>query len=299
MPVTHAVIELLGEAALLLWGVHMVRSGVLRAFGGNLRRLLGRALRGRLTAMVTGIGVTLALQSSTATALMAASFVASGAIGLTLALAVMLGANVGSALVSYALSFDITLVYPLLILAGLVTFRSSTRTLTRNLGRAVIGLGLMLLALHLLVDTAVPGATAPQAAALLAALTREPLLVLAASALLAWAMHSSIAAVLVIAALANAGLVGPVAAMTMILGANLGSAVNPLIDALSGGPAALRLPVGNLINRLVGCALALPFLPELATMIGHWEADPGRRAVTFHLLFNVALAVLFFFHCLR
>ena len=129
----------------------------------------------------------------------------------------------------------------------------------------------------------------------MAALTREPLLVLAASALLAWAMHSSIAAVLVIAALANAGLVGPVAALTMILGANLGSAVNPLIDALSGGPAALRLPVGNLINRLVGCALALPFLPELAAMLGHWELGPGRRVVTFHLLLNVALAVLFFF----
>ena len=178
MPVTHAVIELLGEAALLLWGVHMVRTGVLRAFGGDLRRLLGRALRGRFTALLAGIGVTFVLQSSTATAMMAASFVASGAIGLSPALAVMLGANVGSALVSYALSFDITLVYPVLILAGLVTFRSSTRTLTRNLGRAVIGLGLMLLALHLLVDTAVPGATAPQAGELLAALTREPLLVL-------------------------------------------------------------------------------------------------------------------------
>ena len=295
MPVTHAVIELLGQAALLLWGVHMVRTGVLRAFGGDLRRVLGRALRGRFTALLAGIGVTLVLQSSTATAMMAASFVASGAIGLSPALAVMLGANVGSALVSYALSFDITLVYPVLILAGLVSFRSSTRTLSRNLGRAVIGLGLMLLALHLLVGTAVPGATTPQAGELLADLTREPLLVLIVSGVFAWAMHSSIAAVLVIAALANAGLVDGVAALAMILGANLGSALNPLIGALSAGPAALRLPVGNLINRLAGCALALSFLPELATVIEHWQLVPGRQAVAFHLLFNVALAVLFFF----
>ena len=295
MPVTHAVIELLGQAALLLWGVHMVRTGVLRAFGGDLRRVLGRALRGRFTALLGGIGVTLVLQSSTATAMMAASFVASGAIGLSPALAVMLGANVGSALVSYALSFDITLVYPVLILAGLVSFRSSTRTLSRNLGRAVIGLGLMLLALHLLVGTAVPGATTPQAGELLADLTREPLLVLIVSGVFAWAMHSSIAAVLVIAALANAGLVDGVAALAMILGANLGSALNPLIGALSAGPAALRLPVGNLINRLAGCALALSFLPELATVIEHWQLVPGRQAVAFHLLFNVALAVLFFF----
>ena len=295
MPVTHAVIELLGEAALLLWGVHMVRTGVLRAFGGDLRRLLGHALRNRVTAILAGIGVTLALQSSTATALMAASFVASGAIGLNPALAVLLGANVGSALVSYALSFDITLVYPVLILIGLITFRSSTRTLTRDLGRAVIGLGLMLLALHLLVTTAVPGMVAPQAGEPLAALTREPLLVLVASAVLTWAMHSSVAAVLIIAALVNAGLVGSVAALAMILGANLGSAVNPLIDAVSAGPAALRLPAGNLINRLAGCALALPFLPELATLIERWEPDPGQRAVAFHLAFNVVLTALFFF----
>ncbi|MEZ0304991.1 MAG: Na/Pi cotransporter family protein, partial [Hyphomicrobiaceae bacterium] len=208
---------------------------------------------------------------------------------------VMLGANVGSALVSYALSFDITLIYPALILAGLVIFRSSARSLIRNLGRAVVGLGLMLLALHLLVVTVVPGALTPEARELLVILTREPLLVLVVTAVLAWAMHSSIAAVLVIAALADAGLVGSVVALAMVLGANLGSAINPLIDAASGGPAALRLPVGNLINRLVGCALALPFLPELAAMVGRWESDPGRLALGFHLLLNVVLAVVCFF----
>ena len=172
MPVTHALIELLGEAALRLLGVHMVRTGVPRAFGGDLHRLLGGALRGRLTALLAGIGVTLALQSSTATALMTASFVASGMIGLTPALAVMLGANVRTALVTYALSFNITSVFPVLILAGLVTFRSSTRTLTRNIGRAVIGLGLMLLALHLLVGTVVPGALVLEARELVVASSR-------------------------------------------------------------------------------------------------------------------------------
>jgi len=124
MPATHALIDLLGEVALLLWGVHMVRSGVLRAFGGGLRRLLGRALRNRLAACLAGVAVTLALQSSTATALMATSFLASGAIGLAPALAVMLGANIGTALVTGALSFDVTLVFPGLILAGLVAFRA-------------------------------------------------------------------------------------------------------------------------------------------------------------------------------
>ena len=224
---------------------------------------------------------------------MASSFVGSGVIGLAPALAVMLGANVGTALVSWALSFDTSVVFPVLLLAGLITFRSSVRTRSRNIGRAMIGLGLMLLALHLLVETVDPGAVAPEARDLVTAVTREPLIVFVLCAVLAWAMHSSIAAVLVIASLAAAGLVGPVAALAMVLGANLGSALNPLVDAISGDAAAVRLPLGNLVNRLVGCALALPFLPDLAALIAQSEPNPGRMPIIFHLLFNTALALLF------
>ncbi|UEM06269.1 Na/Pi cotransporter family protein [Skermanella rosea] len=292
MPATHALMELLGEVALLLWGVHMVRSGVMRAFGGDLRRLLGRALRNRLAACLAGTGVTLALQSSTATAFMTTSFLGGGLIELVPALAVMLGANVGTALVAWALSFDITVVYPVLIFAGLVVFRTGTRTRSRNLGRITIGLGFVLLSLHLLVQTIVPTGVSPEAKELIAALTREPLPVLAAAALIAWAMHSSVAAILVIASLAGAGLVTPYAALVMVLGANLGSALNPLLAAASGERSALRLPVGNIANRIVGCILVLPLLPALA---GHplvAGQDPAWLAVTFHLVFNLALAAL-------
>ena len=293
MPATHALMELLGEVALLLWGVHMVRSGVLRAFGGDLRRLLGRALRNRLAACLAGIGVTLALQSSTATAFMTTSFLGGGLIGLVPALAVMLGANVGTALVAWALSFDITIVYPVLIFAGLVVFRTGTRTRSRNLGRIVIGLGFVLLSLHLLVETIVPTGVSPEAKDLIAALTREPLPVLIAAALIAWAMHSSVAAILVIASLAGTGLVTPFAALVMVLGANLGSALNPLLAAASGERSALRLPVGNIANRTVGCILVLPLLPVLADHPLLARHDPAWLAVTFHLVFNLALAALF------
>src|SRR3954451_16084848 len=298
MPATRALLELLGEVALLLWGVHMVRTGVLRAYGGELRRTLGAALRNRLLACAAGTGVTLLLQSSTATAFIATSFLASGAIGLVPALAVMLGANVGTALVVVALSFDVTLLFPLLLLAGLVLFRATTGSRPRNLGRASIGLGLMLLALHLLVGTVAPDGISPAARELVAAATREPVPVLLATTLVAWAMHSSVAAVLVTASLARAGLagaglVGPTAALAMVLGANLGSALNPLAEALGGERLALRLPVGNLANRLVGCALTLPFLGVLPTLLAQLDPDPGRQVALFHLMLNLGLALLF------
>jgi phosphate:Na+ symporter len=293
MPVTRAIVEVLGEVALLLWGLHMVSSGSLRAFGGDLRRILGRALRHRLTAVAAGLVVTLALQSSTATALMAGTFTAAGALGPVPGLAAMLGANIGTALVTWLLAFDGTLLFPMLLLAGLILFRSTSGARSRNVGRALLGLGLMLLGLHLLAGTLAPEQVSERARDILAALTDEPLLVLALAALLTWVLHSSVAAVLLIAALTQAGLVETMPALAMVLGANLGSSLNPMINALGGEPAALRLPLGNLINRLTGGLLALPLLADLAPLVAGPATSPAGGIVLFHLAFNVALALLF------
>ena len=293
MPVTRAVIDLLGEVALLLWGLHMVSSGILRAFGGDLRRVLARALSNRLLALAAGLAVTLALQSSTATALMAGSFTAAGAIGPVPGLAVMLGANVGTALVASALAFDVSLLFPVLLLAGLVLFRSTSSTRGRNAGRVLLGLGLMLLALHLLAGAFALEHVSGRAKEVIQALTGEPLIVLAIAAVATWVLHSSVAMVLVVATLAQAGLVEAVPALAMVLGANLGSALNPLVDALGSEPAALRLPLGNLLNRLFGCLLCLPLLGGIAGLMTDASMTAASAVVLFHLAFNVILAALF------
>ncbi len=155
------LLDLVGGVALLLWGLHMVQSGVMRAYGAELRRFLGRALRNRFRAFAFGLAVTALLQSSTATALMTASFTADGAVTLAAALAIMLGANVGTTLIVQVLSFDVSAVSPVLLLAGLVAFKHSQRTRVRDLGRVSIGLGLMLLSLHLLLGTLAPAENAP------------------------------------------------------------------------------------------------------------------------------------------
>jgi len=102
------LLDLVGGVALLLWGLHMVRSGVVRAFGSDLRRFLAVALRNRFLAFMAGLLVTALLQSSTATGLMTASFVAGGEVDLVPALAIMLGANVGTTLIVQILSFNVS-----------------------------------------------------------------------------------------------------------------------------------------------------------------------------------------------
>src|SRR5258708_23042842 len=258
------LLDLVGGVALLLWGLHMVQSGVMRAYGAELRRFLGRALRNRLRAFSFGLVVTALLQSSTATALMTASFTADGAVTLAAALAIMLGANVGTTLIVQVLSFDVSAISPLLLLAGLVAFKHSQRTRVRDLGRVSIGLGLMLLSLHLLLGTLAPAENAPGLRALLAAATGEPILNVLLGTVFAWAAHSSVAVVVLVMSLAYSNFVAPAAALALVLGANLGSAINPGFEA--GGsrdPVAQRLPLGNLLNRLVGFALLPPFIQPI------------------------------------
>jgi phosphate:Na+ symporter len=290
------LLELAGEAALLLWGLHMVQSGVQRAFGSRLRQGLGVALGGPARAFLAGIGVTALLQSSTATALMVSSFAAAGAVALTPALAAMLGANVGTALIVQALSFDITAVFPVLVLVGVIAFRRAARTRTRDLGRVAIGLGLMLLALHLMIESMAPVEASPTLRQALALVSDQPLPNLLLAAVLAWAAHSSVAAVLFIASLAGSGVIGPSAAVAMVLGANLGSAMNPLLEA--GGDARdrarLRVPFANLMNRIIGCVLALALLPQATAWLATLDPTPARLVANAHLAFNLAAAALAF-----
>jgi phosphate:Na+ symporter len=288
------ILDLMGGVALLLWGLHMVHSGVVRAFGADLRRLLGLALKGRFRAFLAGAFVTALLQSSTATGLMVASFVTSGTLDLAPALAVMLGANVGTTLVVQILSFNIAVVTPVLLLAGVIAFKRGARTRTRDLGRVVIGIGLMLLALHIFLGALFTTESATVSRALLGAIASQPLLCLIIAAAITWAAHSSVAVVLVVMALGAAHLVPPTAVLAMVLGANLGSALNPLIETSQpGNLASRRLPIGNLLTRVVGCALVLPFLIPISDLLQRYEPNPARLAADFHTAFNVLLALMF------
>lgn len=288
------LVDLMGGIALLLWGLHMVRSGIVRAFGSDLKRFLGLALRNRLMAFVAGMFVTAFLQSSTATGLMTASFVSGGTVELVPALAIMLGANVGTTLIVQVLSFNVSAVAPVLFLIGVIAFKRGGQTRTRDLGRVAIGVGLMVLSLHILLDTLAPAEDAPAVHTLLGAITGEPLLCLLVAAALTWAAHSSVTVVLLVMSLAFSHFITPVAALALILGANLGSAINPLVEGSRGdNPASRRLPLGNLLNRLIGCALVLPFLNPIANALTRLEPNPSRMAADFHTAFNVALALVF------
>jgi phosphate:Na+ symporter len=294
MAVSWSLLDLAGAVALLLWGVHMVQTGVTRGFGLALRRWLRTALSNRLAAFGSGLAVTAVLQSSTATGLMLTGLAADGTVALQPALAVMLGANVGTTLIVQAFSFNVAALAPACVLLGVVLFRRGDTSRARDLGRVAIGLGLMLMALRTLVSLATPFEDVPSLRLVLGAIATDPVVDVIVAAVLTWAVHSSVAVVLLTMSLAAQGAVPPHAAFALVLGANLGTAINPVLEGGTGAdPAARRLPVGNLLNRIFGCVVALALLDRLGPLMVQFEPDLARAVAMFHTLFNLAQAALF------
>lgn len=295
---TELVLWLLGGIALLLWGMRMVRTGVQRGFGDRLRQLVGRWIAGRLQAAAAGLGITLFLQSSMATCLLVGSFAGRGVVPLSIALAVMLGADLGTALVAQVLSYDLTLAVPALIFLGLVIFLVSERRAFRNLGRILLGLGLLLLALRLIVGAAGLLQQSALAATVLGALAGEPLLAVLIAALFAWLTHSSLATILMLASLAMSGggdsaAFPPELLLAFVLGANLGGAVAPYLASIGEPPAMRRVALGNLAFKAVGVIVALLLIPSVLVWLEPLSAGPDRLVVNFHTLFNLALVCVF------
>ena len=288
------LLDLAGTVALLLWGVHMVQTGVQRAFGPGLRTFLARALRNRFQAFLAGLGVTAVLQSSTATGLMVAGFASEGLVGLPAALAVMLGANVGTTLIVQILSFDVALVAPLFVLAGVVLFRRANAG-PRDFGRVLIGLGFVLMALHQFLTFLEPLTKDPLTRSILATLAPHIIFLVLVGAVLTWIAHSSVAIVLLSMSFAANGVVPLPAAIGLALGANLGTAINPVLEGAKGhDPAGSRLPLGNLANRVFGVIVVLAFYPLVTPLLKSFDASPARAVANFHTAFNLVLAVLFF-----
>nr|WP_274389212.1 Na/Pi cotransporter family protein [Paraburkholderia tagetis] len=279
---------------MLTWGLHMVESGLMRAFGASLKRFMGKSLGNRFNAFFAGLAITGALQSSTATGMIASSFAARGLMRPVTGLAVMLGANVGSTLIVQAFSLDLSWISPACLLVGMAMFEKGKGSRNRDIGRALIGLGLMLLALTLLVSTVQPAESAPALRTVLGALAGEPVLNAALACLLTWAAHSSIPVVLFVMSLANLHSVPMDSAIAMVLGANVGSALNPYFEAAKGADRSRRrLPAGNLLLRGGVCILLLGACSPLAQLLDGMPGDASHAIANLHTGLNVGIAVLF------
>ena len=289
------LLNLLSAVALLVWGTHLVRAGILRIYGAKLRDVLSQSVNNRFTAVLAGLGVTGLVQSSTATAVIATSFAGRGLIATAPALAIMLGADVGTSLMVQVFSLDLSWLSPLLLFCGVVLFLSWQNSTAGRIGRVLIGLGLIILALKLIMVATQPFTQAAGVKVMFASLTGDLMLDMLVGALFAVLSYSSLAVVLLTATLVSTGIISVKVALALVLGANLGSGILAVLTTLNMSPEARRVPLGNLIFKVLGCLLFVPFIGPVLQLLASLDADSQRMVVNFHLLFNVVLAAVFIY----
>ncbi len=291
---TEILITLIGSVALLLWGVRMVRTGVTRAFGSQIRRVIATSTRNRWRAFLTGFSITAFVQSSTATTLIVSSFASRALIAAPAALAVVLGADLGSTMAVQVLSFDLGWLAYAAIAAGVFWFMGTGEERSRHIARIAIGLGLMLLSLKLIATASAPLRGSLAINAVLGGLVGEPIVAMLIGAIVTWLAHSTLAIVLLVASLAAAQIMPPDVAAALVIGCNIGGAFAPFIGQTGASPAARRVPLGNLLMRTSMGLLALPAIGPALSMLALITPEPARLSINFHTLFNLAVVVVFF-----
>jgi len=281
------LLHLLSAVALLVWGTHIVRTGVMRVFGARLRTVLSKSVEKKPLAFCAGIGVTALVQSSNATTMLVTSFVAQDLVALTPALVIVLGADVGTALMARVLTFDLSWLSPLLIFVGVIFFLSRKQTRAGQLGRVAIGLGLILQALELIVQAVTPITEASGVKVIFASLTGDIMLDALIGAVFAIISYSSLAAVLLTATLTATGVIPFDVALCLVIGANLGSGLLAMLNNSAANAAARRVALGSLLFKLVGSLLVLPFVHLIAAWLDKISLPESELVIYFHVFYNL------------
>ena len=293
MQLSVFLLNLTAAIVLLLYSTRMVRTGVERAFGAELRNVFMLSRRSTVLNSFAGVLAAALLQSSTAVALLVSGFAATGVMGVTGSLAVVLGADLGTAVAVQFLSLDIAWLTPVLLVAGGLLFLKGSARVVRQIGRVVMGVAFILLSLRMIGDATEPLRSSPYLQPVVQHLSEDLLTAFAGGAMLAFVFHSSVAAILMLAAFCAQGLLPLEAGLPLVLGANVGSGLIAVWLTRNMHGKARRIALGNLVVRLLGGIAALVLLRHVALPLDVVAGTPARQLVSFHFLFNAVLLVVF------
>ena len=288
MVIVQFILELAGATILLLFAVRMVRTGVERAFGSSFRRLVTGS-NARFRATFAGVALAAIMQSSVAVAMLIAGFASAGTLSFQLGLPAMLGADLGSALVIQFLSMETSWLAPLLLVIGGLMFLKSQSALAKQIGRALLGVALILIALELMRATVTPirdSAFLPQISVLL---ERDFITAFLVGAVLTFIMHSSVAAVLMFVTMVAIGALPLMVGISLMLGANLGSSLLPLWMTRAMPPVARQVPVMNAILRGTAAVIMVVVVNRSPLIELLPDAGAGQTVILGHVLFNALL----------
>ena len=291
MDILLLLINVAGAVTLLLWSVRMVRTGCERASGDRLKTAIKRSVNGQIKAALTGTGVALLLQSSTAVAVLAAGFASTEILSVGQGIALLLGADLGSAIVAQILSFNVQGFIPVFLLVGGLLFFKGRSGYVRQLGRIVLGIGMILISLQLLSNATTPLKDSSFLVDVMQYLNTDLLTSFLIGVLITWLLHSSVASVLLMATLVAQSVAPFGAALAYVLGANIGSGLIAYTLTKEQSAKGRRIPLANLIFRLTLALIVLLYLHYNSIVQPQNVTEAAKWTLFAHVGFNAALLI--------
>ena len=284
--------QLAAAVALLLWSTRLIRTGVERAFMPELKSGLKRLSGNALSAAAGGGLAAMVMQSATAVALISAGFAVSGMLAPHTALTLLLGAELGSALMTRVLILPVETVLPFALLIGVAAFFKANTRKMKQVGRIIIGLALVFISLGMIREATAPIGENAIIQSIAAYFQDDLVSAFALGAVLTWAMHSSLAAVLTFATFAATGLIAAPVAAALVIGANLGGAVIPFVLLWGAERPARLIALGNLAARGTMTVIFLGVLLSGSVDLTLLGSSAGQQVVALHILLNATLLLV-------
>ncbi|MBX4335076.1 Na/Pi cotransporter family protein [Bartonella raoultii] len=281
------LLHLAGAISLLLWATRMIRTGVERAYGERLKYKMRHVISNPFFAISFGLFTAMILQSSTAITLLVGSFVESGFVSGLAGLMAVRGGELGSAFVVKILSYNLTIVVPLCLLTGTCIFMTTEKREWRQIGRIVIGIGLLILSLQMVSTATKPLHDSAILPNIISYLSTDPISTFLLAAILTYLLHSSIAGIILLVNFANYDLIHAQLCIIMVLGVNFGSSLIAPLLTRNASPKARLVPLGNLLMRGAGSILILILFLSFQPPITWLGNDASTQVINAHIIFNV------------
>ncbi|NUY32817.1 Na/Pi cotransporter family protein [Paraburkholderia sp. JPY303] len=295
---------LIGGLALFLLGLEFLTGGLKAIAGSKLQSLIGVLTANRFRGVLAGAIVTALLNSSTITTVLMVGFVSAGLMTLAQSVPMIMGANIGSTITAQIIAFDVSRLTPYMLSIGFVLHAFAPREVLRQIGRVVLGLGLLFMGIQLMGESTHPLRTYQPFIDAMQDM-RNPLVGVIVGAVFTAIVQSSAATLAVVIALSGQGLMPLEAAITLILGANVGTCGTALLASIGKPPEAVQVGVVHLVFNVLGVVIALFLIPQMAEFV-RWmspshpdlqglerlAAEAPRQVANVHTLFSVANTLL-------
>ncbi|MGB2984051.1 MAG: Na/Pi cotransporter family protein [Candidatus Bipolaricaulia bacterium] len=291
MNIMSVVMSTLGGLALFLYGLRILSSALKRAIGERMRalidRLTGRAYRGVIVgALTSGI-----LQSSSMTMVLLIGLINAGALRLGQGIGVMLGSEIGTTLTAQIIAFKIGTYYLPILAVGFLLSEIFRRRKLGDVGRIILGFGLLFLGMSILSGGLRGLAESPTILRLLESCGSNTLLGVAVGAGVTAVIQSSSAMTAMVIAMGAAGILTLPAGIALILGANIGTTITAQIASIGSSLSSRRLAVAQLLTNVVGVAVFIPLVPLFAGLVEATAASLPRQIANAHTFFNVTVTL--------